>query len=62
MSDLKPDKKVGVSGVAGAVTTIIVWIFSVVPPHIEIPGVVAASITTVIMFISGYVIKEQSRE
>lgn len=51
---VKPDVKINVALLASAVTTILIWIVSVVPPHAEIPGEIAAAITTVVGFIFGY--------
>jgi len=42
--------------VASATTTILIWILSVVPPHVEIPGEVGASLTLIIGFLFGRVL------
>lgn len=39
--------------VAAATTTILIWIVSLVPPQIEIPGEVGAALTLVIGFLFG---------
>lgn len=61
-TNLKPDRKTSVAGVSGAITVILIWIFSVVPPHVEIPGEVGAAITLVISFLFGYLTKESPEE
>lgn len=55
-----PVRKVASTGIASAVTTILIWTFSEVPPHLEIPGEVAAAITTVIGFIVGWLVPAKS--
>lgn len=57
MSKLTPDLST-IDGkfmtVASAITTILVWIFNVLPPHVEIPGEVGAALTLVIGFLFGW--------
>jgi hypothetical protein len=50
-----PVRKVAAGGVAGALTTIIVWILSVAF-KIDIPPEIAAAITVVLSFAAGYFI------
>lgn len=54
MSKLAPVRKVSATLVASAITTILIWILSVLPPHVEVPSAVSAAITTVIGFVIGW--------
>lgn len=53
---MKPNRKVGAAGLAGAVSIIGVWAASQF--GVDVPGEVASAITTVLTFGTGYVIKE----
>jgi putative flippase GtrA len=55
MQSLKPTQKVTVGGLAGAVTTIAIWILKTYA-KIDIPGEIGAAITTVLTFIVSYLI------
>jgi ABC-type enterobactin transport system permease subunit len=47
-----PEKKVTAATLAGAIVTILIWILHMA--HINIPAEVATAITTVIVFVAGY--------
>jgi hypothetical protein len=55
-----PTRKVGASGLAGAVSILLVWSLNsfVLRPNQSIPGEIASAITTVITFLVGYFIPE----
>lgn len=50
MTNLHP--KVAAAGVSGAAATILVWAISL--PGVEVPPEVAASFSTVLAFLGGY--------
>lgn len=55
-----PTRKVGASGLAGALSILLVWSLNsfVLRPNQTIPGEIASAITTVITFLVGYFIPE----
>lgn len=55
-SDLKPTTKMTAVGVGGAASTIIIWFLNM--GDIDVEPAVAAAITTVVVFILGYFIRE----
>ena len=50
---MKPDRKVAAAGVAGSVTTVVVWAAG--QAGVVIPPEVAAAVATIIAFAAGYV-------
>jgi hypothetical protein len=50
----KPNRKVVAGGLAGAVTSILVWLAPSLFPNMEIPPEIAASITTVVFAAVSY--------
>jgi putative flippase GtrA len=48
-----PRPKVAAAGIAGAITTIVIWILNSLL-GVEVPPEVAAAITTVLAFLAGY--------
>lgn len=55
MQSAAPSRKVIVGTVAGAVTTIVVWVVDATA-GVKIPGEVSAAITTVLTFIVSYMV------
>jgi hypothetical protein len=55
MQSAKPARKVWVAALAGAVTAIVVWVVRVAHGP-EIPGEISAAITTVLSFVTSYLI------
>jgi hypothetical protein len=55
MLTAKPTQKVAYGALAGAVSTIVIWLLKTYA-HIEIPGEVAAALTTVLTFLVSYVV------
>ena len=55
MRSATPAQKVTAGAVAGAVTTIVIWVLKAYA-HIEVPGEIAAAITTVLTFVVAYVV------
>lgn len=53
---MAPSRKITSVALAGALTTIAVWVASLA--SVEVPGQVAAAITTVLAFGAGYVVKD----
>jgi hypothetical protein len=54
-----PTRKVGASGLAGALSIILVWSLNTyVMPDKQIPGEIASAITTVLTFLVGYLIPD----
>jgi hypothetical protein len=51
----KPAQKVTAGALAGAVTTIGIWLIKTFG-HVEIPGEIGAAITTVLTFIVSYLV------
>jgi hypothetical protein len=47
-----PEKKVTAATLAGAIVTILIWILHLA--HIKIPAEVATALTTIIVFVAGY--------
>jgi hypothetical protein len=54
-----PEKKVTAATLAGAIVTILVWVLSLA--GIDIPGEVAAAITTVLVAASAYLTPHSHR-
>ncbi len=52
-----PSKKVGSSALAGGLSIILVWAIKQFG-HVEIPPEVASGLTTVISFVTGYLVTE----
>ena len=52
-----PTRKVTSAGLAGALTVVAVWILQAATA-IEVPAEVAAAITTVLTFATGYLVSE----
>jgi hypothetical protein len=59
MNSSYPSTKVAAGAIAGAVTTIIIWVLKSYA-HIDIPGDVGAAITTVLTFIVSYIVPPSS--
>lgn len=56
---LKPRPKVAAGMIAGALTTVVVYLVQILTqPPVVIPGEVAAAITTVFMGLAGYFMPE----
>lgn len=53
-ADATPQPKVVATGISGAVTVVILWLMSTYG-NVDVPGEVAAAITTVIGFLFGYI-------
>ncbi len=51
------ERKVGAGGLAGALSVILVWIISEVGA--DIPGEVASAITTVLTFVTAWVVPDK---
>ncbi|MEY9259048.1 MULTISPECIES: hypothetical protein [Brevibacterium] len=56
--DAKPSTKTGLTVVAGAVVTVLVWIATL--NNIDVPGEVAAAVTTIIAGAIGYFLPAKS--
>lgn len=56
--DAKPSTKTGLTVVAGAVVTVLVWIATL--NDIDVPGEVAAAVTTIIAGGIGYLLPAKS--
>ena len=54
-SDLTPVPKVAATGIAGAVTVLIVFAVNLIWPELVIPNEVAMSFTAIIAFAAGYI-------
>lgn len=52
-----PNRKVGSAALAGGLSIILVWMIKQFG-HVEIPPEVASGITTVLSFVTGYVVTE----
>jgi hypothetical protein len=52
-----PTQKVTSAGAAGAFVTIVVWLVGAVT-SVEVPGEVAAALTTIVAFAAGYLVRE----
>jgi hypothetical protein len=55
---MKPVRKVGAAGLAGAVSVILVWVATLA--GVEMPAEVAAAITAVLAFGAGYLVPDPS--
>ena len=55
MQSLKPAQKILAGGLAGAVATIIVWLIESIGKT-TVPGAVAVAISTVLSFITAYLV------
>jgi hypothetical protein len=53
-ASLKPVPKVQASALAGAVITIILYIFTLFKPDLEINVEVVSAVTTLLSFVAGY--------
>lgn len=54
-----PTRKVAATGIAGAVTVVLVYLIQAIF-SIVIPAEVAAALTLIISFASGYIVKESA--
>ena len=54
---IMPSRKVGSAALAGGLSIILVWAIKQFG-HVEIPPEVASGITTVLSFITGYVVED----
>lgn len=52
-----PTQKVAAAGISGAVSIVLIYIASQL--GLELPAEVAAAITTIVSFASGYLVKEK---
>jgi hypothetical protein len=52
-----PSRKVGASALAGALSVVVVWVFSDLA-DVEIPAMVASAITVILTFAVGYFVPE----
>lgn len=52
-----PNRKVNAAALAGALSVVIIWAVKVLG-HTEIPAEVASAVTTVLSFLTGYVVAE----
>jgi hypothetical protein len=52
-----PTNKVAAAGIGGSVAVVLVWLAGMF--GIEVPPEVAAAVTTLISFFSGYLVKEK---
>lgn len=53
---MAPSRKITSVALAGALTTIVVWLASL--GGVEVPGQVAAATTTVLAFLAGYIVAD----
>jgi len=53
-SSAAPIRKVWVGAIAGAATTIVVWVLSLA--KVDVPAVVASAITTILTFVISYLV------
>jgi uncharacterized membrane protein YjjB (DUF3815 family) len=62
-SSAAPVRKVAVSGLAGAITTVVIWILNewVLKDH-QISGQIGAAITTILTVVIGYLIPPGDQE
>lgn len=56
MNGNKPSRKVGAAGIAGAISVLIIWGLGAAGVHV--PAEVSSAMTTVISFVTGYVVAE----
>lgn len=56
--EAKPSAKTGLTVIAGAIVTVLVWIATL--NSIEVPGEVAAAVTTIIAGVVGYLVPAKS--
>lgn len=56
--ETKPSAKTGLTVLAGAVVTVLVWIATL--NSVEVPGEVAAAVTTIIAGVVGYFVPARS--
>lgn len=61
MATRVPSQKVAAGALAGALTTIAIWAIKTFA-HQDIPGEVAAAITTVLTFIVSYIVPPAERD
>lgn len=54
-----PTRKVAATGIAGAITIVLVYLVQALF-NVEIPAEVSSAITLLISFVSGYMVKEQA--
>lgn len=54
-----PTRKVAATGIAGAVSVVLIYVLQVLF-NINIPAEVASAITLILSFISGYLVKEEA--
>jgi hypothetical protein len=52
-----PTQKVTTAGAAGALVTIVVWLVGAFT-SVEVPGEVAAALTTIVAFAAAYLVRE----
>jgi hypothetical protein len=60
-----PTRKVAVGGLAGAITFIAVWVlnnFDLLPGGKDVPGDVAAALTTLLTFVISYLVPPSARD
>ena len=55
----KPTRKVAATGIAGAITIVLVYTVQSLF-NVEIPAEVSSAITLLISFASGYIVKEEA--
>ena len=54
---MKPTRKVGMGGVAGAATVVLVWVLGLL--GVPVPVEVASAMTVLIMFGAGYLTRDE---
>ena len=54
---MTPTRKVGTGALAGAVSIVLVWVLGNVI-HIDVPATVASAITTIMTFVTSYLVPE----
>lgn len=52
-----PTAKIAASGIGGSVSIVLVWLAGLT--GLEVPPEVAAAVTTIISFLSGYLVREK---
>jgi hypothetical protein len=60
-----PTRKVFTGGLAGAITLIVIWIlnnFDLLPGGRDVPGEVAAAVTTITAFVLSYIVPPSARD
>ncbi len=57
-SNLTPKRKVGAGALAGALTTLLVFVLKYALPSVQVDAVTAAAVTTIITFIVSYFVPE----